>query len=74
MRIVADEMGHIRSFAKLLEAESAGCFNANGQFELGGAHGLPPAQLRVDEPTFSQPPQVCFCDDVYRSFGIFGSD
>jgi len=57
-------MDHITSFAKLLEAESAGCFNASGQFELGGGHGLPAAQLRVDEPTFSQPPQVRFCEDV----------
>lgn len=54
---MSHEMKHITAFAEMLRQESADCFNADGQFELGGGHGLPEKQLQVDEPTFSQPPQ-----------------
>jgi flagellar hook-basal body complex protein FliE len=54
---MSHEIQHITAFAEMLRQESAGCFNAAGQFELGGGYGLPPKQLQVDEPTFSQPPQ-----------------
>ena len=62
------EMQHIQRFAELLAQESQGCYNADGEFELGGAHGLPPHLLRVDEPTFSQPPQPRKVPHSMRSF------
>jgi hypothetical protein len=54
---MSHEMQHITAFAQMLRQESADCFNAEGQFELGAGYGLPEKQLQVDEPTFSQPPQ-----------------
>lgn len=54
---MSSEMQHITAFAEMLRQESADCFNAQGQFDLGGGYGLPEQQLRVDEPEFPQPPQ-----------------
>eukprot|EP01052_Picozoa_sp_SAG31_P046020 SAG31_NODE_8636_length_1416_cov_5.760061_3_plen_149_part_00 len=48
-----DEMRLIREFRQMLIDESQGYFDATGQFDPAGGHGIESQLITVDEPVFS---------------------